>query len=479
MIIGNWEAIYSVSKSQSRQVLIDRIKSTVQPALSSTVGRGSLRLRAIGLAVICMILGATGLVIWQLRQWAIATIALSVTAGFVLLFAVIVRQFEHQEDQNAALTDATGSLRKSEARLRDFAEMASDWFWEQDAELRFTWGSGTDAMHEITEVSWMGQTRRQYAGGQQDDAEWSAHEADLAARRPFRNFHYRHVDTNGRIRHLSASGKPVYAGTGAFIGYRGTGSDVTAQVEADADLRRARDLAEAGSRAKSEFLATMSHELRTPLNAIIGFSGLFRDQTLGALNPRYIECASDIHTSGVHLLDLISGLLDLSRLEAGRYELHEQCVELELITRECARMLALAAKQAGVHVECLASLRGVLLSGDPGAVRQIMLNLIGNGLKFTKVGGSVSIGAQRSDLGGVSVDVTDTGIGIEALALERIFEPFFQVDTSASRLYGGVGLGLTICRKLMLLHGGSIEIDSKPDCGTTARVIFPKERVVG
>ena len=367
-------------------------------------------------------------------------------------------------------------MRESESRLRDFAQLASDWLWEQDAELRFTWGSETTTVHEQTDTGFIGRTRWELAapGGDEEVRRWASHKADLDARQEFRDFRYQRVGSNGRVRYLSASGKPLFDKKGVFAGYRGTGNDITAKVEAEGELRRAKDVAEAASRSKSEFLAMMSHELRTPLHAVIGFSRLIGEQPYGALDPRYLQCATDIHLSGTHLLDLINELLDLSMLDSGRYEIHEERLALRTVVDVCIRMLAPAARDKNVRVECGMNLPNVFLSADRKALRQVMLNLLSNGIKFSQPGGVVSVGAEVEANGNLTLSITDTGIGIEPSKLQDVLKPFYQADANANRQHGGVGLGLAICHRLVTLHGGSIAIESQPGVCTAARVTFPK-----
>ena len=240
-----------------------------------------------------------------------------------------------------------------------------------------------------------------------------------------------------------------------------------------------KEAAEAASRAKSEFLANMSHELRTPLNAIIGFSELMQKQRPGRVGDDYAEWASDIMASGRHLLDVINDVLELARIEAGRYVLAQDRVDLAAAVRACLAMVRLQAEAKQVRLECSIADREMLLRADSRAVRQIVLNLLTNAVKFTPDGGAVAIRGGRAANGDMVLVVADTGIGIDAAALASLGQPFTQADASISRTYGGTGLGLSISRKLVALHGGELTIESCPGEGTTVRVIFPAARALG
>jgi signal transduction histidine kinase len=249
----------------------------------------------------------------------------------------------------------------------------------------------------------------------------------------------------------------------------------------NAELSVAKTAAEQASRAKSEFLANMSHELRTPLNAIIGFSDIMRFEQLGAMGqPRYREYATDINHSGQHLLAIINDILDMAKIEAGKFELLNESISLPDLFESCLRLFHERAQQAGLEIATDIEPQLPLLRGDSRALRQILINLISNALKFTARGGSVSLGAkfdtERSEL---MLSVSDTGCGIAEGDLQRIFQPFAQGDSGISRRYEGTGLGLAIVKALTERHGARIMIESVLNKGTTVRLLFPLSRVVG
>ena len=419
-----------------------------------------------------------------LEAWSRQAILLFVGAtgasgGFILLFGILARSFRVREEQNTALTDVAAALRASEARLRDYAEMASDWLWEQDADYRFTWSSATSPANRRGGQTQIGRTRWELAGEDPGSRRWTAHRADLDARRAFRDFRYDLQDTDGTCQHFSISGNPVFDGDGVFVGYRGTGQDITAQVKAETELRLAKERAEAASRAKSEFLANMSHELRTPLNAIIGFSELIQDRSYGEIKDRYVEFANDINASGRHLLDLINDVLDMSKIEAGRVDLVTEPLPLGVLIQSCIAMIDPRAREGRVTVTTVPVPRDAVLQGDRRAMRQIILNLLSNAVKFTPAGGSVSIRVAAPEQGGTAIVVSDSGIGMSRTAVERVGEPFHQVDASISRRFGGTGLGLAITKRLVALHKGQLVFDSNPGQGTTVWAIFPSSLAPG
>jgi len=235
---------------------------------------------------------------------------------------------------------------------------------------------------------------------------------------------------------------------------------------------------QAANRAKTEFLANMSHELRTPLNAVIGFSQILEKEMHGPLgDPAYREYVSDIRHSGEHLLDLISDILDLSKIEAGRSELAEERLDLDELFESCVRLLEERARGAGVAVAFDAEPGLPRLYADGRMVKQIVLNLTVNAIKFTPAGGSVCIEAERAD-GGLRLSVVDTGIGMSSDEVARALAPFGQVGDPLTRPHDGAGLGLPLVQKLAELHGARFDIESAPGAGTRVSVTFPEARVL-
>ena len=241
-------------------------------------------------------------------------------------------------------------------------------------------------------------------------------------------------------------------------------------------LVEARDAALEASRAKSRFLANMSHELRTPLNAIIGFSEVMTREMFGPVGPRYQEYSRLIHESGGHLLELINGVLDMSKIEAGKFELAEELFELEDVAESAVRFLKLPAERAGVALALEVQPGARLMFADRRAVKQILVNLLSNGVKYTPQGGEVRITA-RAPGSGIEITVSDTGTGISQADLERLGKPFEQVENAETRAKEGTGLGLALVKSLAQLHGGAAVIESVLGEGTTVTVRLPHAAV--
>jgi PAS domain S-box-containing protein len=254
--------------------------------------------------------------------------------------------------------------------------------------------------------------------------------------------------------------------------------DITHRKDTEKELLRNQRLAEAASKAKSEFLANMSHELRTPLNAVIGFSQMIRKQVYGEIgDPRYREFAKDIEDSGQHLLGIISDILDLSKIEAGMIDLEDQVVEISAVIETVMSIIATRAELG--DVDLIRDIPDTLpqLRVDPLRFKQILINLLSNGIKFTEKGGTVTVRVRCDGDDGFIFQIVDTGIGMTPEEITTALTRFGQVDGHLSRRFEGTGLGLPLTKELVELHGGKLYLDSRPKTGTTATVSFPANRI--
>lgn len=351
---------------------------------------------------------------------------------------------------------ALHAMRSSEERFQDFAAVASDWFWETDPEGRLTLHSGSD--HSMVPRSFPTQL--------------------LESQGPFRDVARPVLMDDGRQMVMAVSGRPRFDANDRFLGYRGTARDITEMQRAEEALVAARDQAELVNRIKSEFLAIVSHELRTPLNAIIGFSDVMRQELFGALNERYKIYVNHINDSGDHLLRVINDILDLSKIEAGKLELHESAVNLTAAVQTCVSLLTERAREAKISLD-YPTQPSAYLKGDEIKLKQITLNLISNAIKFTEPGGTIRVEVMmRAEDGAIALSVADTGIGMDEDEIKIAMEPFRQVNSARSRLHQGTGLGLPLAQSFAELHGGTLTVESEKGVGTRVTILMPPERTL-
>jgi signal transduction histidine kinase len=261
-------------------------------------------------------------------------------------------------------------------------------------------------------------------------------------------------------------------------GWVSTFTDVTDARAAQDELRRAKEAAEAANQAKSRFLATMSHELRTPLNAVIGFSDALLHEATNPSRDRIIEYAGQINDAGRQLLELINIILDVARIESGRFDFASDIVDVVRLIRTCARQSDAAAQAAEIVLTADVPDDMPAIRGDERRLQQALNHLLSNAIKFTESGGTVTVGASLEADGRLLLSVRDTGIGIPEQDLERVFEPFTQLDGSLARRFQGAGLGLYVSRALVSGHGGALTLRSLPGAGTLAEIRLPAERVI-
>ena len=403
---------------------------------------------------------------------------LSTAAGgglLSLLLAVIIYLLMVTRRRAETLAaQMTIRLREDQQRSSDFSKSASDWFWETDAEHRFCFFSDNfEQVYGLNPAQILGRNRRELLLSNPDNppAVIEAHFSQLDAHQPFKDFEYQIRSNDGMIRWISVSGIPHHDAQGNFSGYRGTGTIITARKQAESRLIEAREQALAGSRAKSDFLATMSHEIRTPMNGVIGMTGLLLDTDL---NLEQREFAETVKNSAEALLTIINDILDFSKIEAGKLDMESLDFDLRATLDDVADLLAFRAHEKGLEFILLIDTDIPLaLRGDPGRLRQILINLGGNAVKFTEHGEvSLHVSLERvtsgtSNSAALRFELHDTGIGISPAKQATLFQPFSQVDASMTRRFGGTGLGLSISKRLVELMAGQIGIHSEEGTGST------------
>lgn len=368
-------------------------------------------------------------------------------------------------------------VREAVGRLEDFSRLVSDWIWETNRNLVLTYIS--PRVNEALGYHPVELTGRPLGDLVRGASGFLEHLPTPAGRRPFRDVEVEIMDRSGQARQFLLSGLPAYGTDGGFLGFRGTAHDITQRKWHEAALIAAKENAEQANRAKGEFLANMSHELRTPLNAIIGFSEIMTNEICGPLgSEKYKGYLADISDSAKHLLAMISDILDAAKIESGHMSLVEDKVAPEQLLASVKRLLSPRAARAGVELTIDMPEDLPRLRADQTKLKQILINLTSNAVKFTPHGGRVQLGARVGDAGDFLFMVSDTGIGMTAEDIPRALAPFGQVDSRISRKFEGTGLGLPLAKSLTELHGGQFDLVSQPGVGTTVTARLPAARVI-
>lgn len=286
---------------------------------------------------------------------------------------------------------------------------------------------------------------------------------------------FRVVRPTGEARFIVLQGRCELDDEGDVAALFGIMQDITDRTEYERELREAKESAERAYAAKSQFLANMSHELRTPLNAIIGFSEMMQRQMLGPIGTeKYLDYINGIRESGEHLLDMITDILDMSKIEAGKYTLDVEEFNLCKVIRLATHMIEGRALDARVKViSAIPDHHDLMITGDRRAIMQMILNILSNAVKFTKEDGEVRISCEKQD-SMIVMQFVDTGIGIPASKLRYVTKPFEQAANSFTRNHEGTGLGLAITKELAELHGGKLELASTVGVGTTVTITLPE-----
>jgi PAS domain S-box-containing protein len=361
---------------------------------------------------------------------------------------------------------------ETRAQLAALVESAEDAIVSSSLEgMIISWNSGAEQLYGYRAEEIVGQPAMLLGSNLSSEPEREERLAAARAGHPVAPFETVRRRRDGTTFAASIALSSIRDRNGAVIGLSSITRDITERNRADAELRAALEAAQAATRTKSLFLAMMSHELRTPLQAILGYADFLLADTGVPLTSQQVEDVQSIHRGALRMVELIEQMLDLSRMEAGRLELETKAVHLAEILEQVRQDVApqCEAKRLRLTITVPAALPAAL--GDPVRLRQILLNLVGNAVKFTEEG-AVEVAATAT-AAGLSVSVRDTGIGIAAEALPHIFEEFRQVDGNLTRRYGGAGLGLAIAKRLAEQMSGGITVESTPDAGSTFTLTVP------
>lgn len=413
---------------------------------------------------------------WRRQSLYIWVCAAAGACGFALLFGALAAQSRRLERQTAELAHAAEALSKSEERLRRAQQVAH--FGSSTRDLRTdetVWSGECYRIFGVTPETFKPSTPNMLAMVHFDDRARL-----LAARSAIdpKPSQFRIIRPDGSIRHLHRDSELIRNETGTPIIQIATIRDVTEEVLAERQLRDAKSAAEAANLAKSQFFTNMSHELRTPLNAIIGFSEMLAKGLAGPLRPKQEEYALIINSSGTHLLDIINDVLDLAKIDAGKVDLNEEEIDPTCIVNACFQIVRELAESGALRLSVEHKGPIPMLRADSRRLKQILLNLVSNAIKFTEPGGSVTVVIRRADGGGMAFEVRDTGQGMTEAEIELALEPFGQVDAGVNRRHQGTGLGLPLAQSLAELHGGSLHVHSEKGRGTTVSVSLPAGRVL-
>ena len=366
------------------------------------------------------------------------------------------------------------ALEASETRFRDLTRISSDWIWETGPDGRFTYLSdGFPGQAGYPKIRLLGKFREDFAVRVPgDEAAWEDLRRAIADRRSFGDFRYRYRRPDDALGWISIRGAPVFDADGSFRGYRGVAREVTQRMTIEDDLRKAKVLADTANRAKSDFLSNMSHELRTPLNAILGFAQLLQynpKEPLTATQSGHIDI---ILRSGQHLLTLITEILDLARIEAGKITLTLDDVSIGALFGEVQTMLEPMAKKAKVKLNITAPEPDISVRGDLTRIKQVLLNLVSNAIKYNFEGGRVDVRAGMRPDRRFRVSVADTGAGISEAKQSEMFQPFNRLGAEATGIEG-TGIGLALSKQLVEIMGGVLGYESKVGTGSTFWIELP------
>jgi PAS domain S-box-containing protein len=409
----------------------------------------------------------------RIKQTSRQTIIFLSLAAFALILLVIYLLNTLRKRQMAE-----ADLTISEQRYRTILDNLVDTYYRTDLEGRIVMASpSATALLGMPVEEIMGQQLANFYYDPDDRTKFIETLTNSGGEVSGYAIRLRH--SNGEEIWVSTSSHFYHDDEGNILGVEGTARDITDGKRVETELLEAKELAEKANKAKSEFLASMSHDLRTPLNAIMGFSDMMRQKAFGDLgNKKYEEYADDIHGSGSLLISLINDVLDLSKIEAGKYVLAEESVSISaLIDVSCRQLRAMAGlSNHTLTTDVCAEMPH--LRGDERALVQILNNLVSNAIKFTPKGGEVKVSAKLSNNNAIVLSVKDSGVGMSEEGIIKALEPFEQADGSHTRRHEGTGLGLHLCLNFMKMFGGNMGIDSKEGEGTVVTLHFPPERTI-
>lgn len=366
-------------------------------------------------------------------------------------------------------------MKAAEQRLHGFASISSDWFWEMDGDLRFTYFSERAGELSGADLKAMIGKRRSEVMMQRDD-NWSEHLDDLKHRRPFRDFRYAKLGADGKIYHLSTNGLPIFDNDGVFSGYRGTGTDITERVEAEEAIAQQRELEVALAKEREinglqrQFISMVSHEFRTPLAVIDGHAQRILRKPDKMTPKRVTEAMEKARHAVGQLTELMESVLDAARLEEGRITCQPELCDLAGIVSQICDSYREVHPSHKIDVD-IGDLPDQIIA-DPKLIRQVVSNLASNAVKYSPAGTTIWIRGWRDVANStIKVSVRDEGFGIPADELSSLCDRFFRASTSTG--IAGTGIGLHLCQHFVTLHGGTIDIESFVDKGSTFTLNLP------